>query len=371
MSKEQIKNQPQTQAPILSIKNLEKHYGNNGILKDVSVDIQKGEIISIIGPSGTGKSTFLRGINMLDPPTGGLVYFGGDVVTKKNADKFRKKMLMVFQNFGLYSHLNALDNVALAPRKILKMNKQQALQVSENALKAVGLSERAKHFPSQLSGGQKQRVAIARCLAMQPEVILFDEPTSALDPTMVGEVMAVIRNLASTGITMLIVTHEMNLAKDISSRVLFMNDGGIYESGTPEEIFENPQQPKTKEFVFRIRTFNFEMQSSNFDYLKMITDLEYFFFKNGVSGKIFEKTRLITEELMTNIISKQTQKASLNVEYSEVSKNSVIKITYPGENQNLLETSDDLISTSIVEKSATKVQHSFDEGLNTIEVTVA
>ncbi len=200
---------------IISVKNLEKRFGNNIILQNVSAEIEKGEVISIIGPSGTGKSTFLRAINFLDPPTGGEVYFGGERITKKNMDAIRLKMGMVFQSFGLFSHLDVMGNLTAGPVRLLKTSKKEAEEKAADLLKTVGLSERARYMPGQLSGGQKQRVAIARCLAMSPEVILFDEPTSALDPTMVGEVMAVMRNLAKSGMTMLVVTHEMDFARHI------------------------------------------------------------------------------------------------------------------------------------------------------------
>ncbi|MDR0857617.1 MAG: amino acid ABC transporter ATP-binding protein, partial [Oscillospiraceae bacterium] len=218
---------------VISVKNLTKAYGENVILSNISTEISKGEVISIIGPSGTGKSTLLRALNMLDPPTSGEIIFNGVNLCEKRADidAARKKMGMVFQNFGLFGHMTVIENICAAPIKLLKKSKAEAIQKAEELLKTVGLSERAGHYPHQLSGGQKQRVAIARCLAMEPEVILFDEPTSALDPTMVGEVMAVIRKLAADGMTMLIVTHEMSFARSVSNRIFYMDEGIIYEDG--------------------------------------------------------------------------------------------------------------------------------------------
>jgi len=234
---------------ILSVRNLEKRYNDHIILQNVNADINKGEVISIIGPSGAGKSTFLRAINFLDPPTGGEILFNGELISKKNLDSTRRKMGMVFQNFGLFSHMSVLDNLMAGQVKLLKIPKEEAREKAFELLNKVGLSDRADFFPHKLSGGQKQRVAIARCLAMSPEVILFDEPTSALDPTMVFEIMEVIHGLTKSGITMLVVTHEMDFARIISDRIFYMDEKGIYEQGSAAEIFNNPQKPKTKAFV--------------------------------------------------------------------------------------------------------------------------
>ena len=206
------------------------------VLKDVNCDIEKGEVISIIGPSGTGKSTLLRAINMLEPPTGGEILVDGENIMAKGykLDKMRQKMGMVFQSFNLFDHMTVLENITYAPVKLLKTSVEDAKAEGMDLLQKVGLAQKADVYPESLSGGQKQRVAIARALAMHPEVILFDEPTSALDPTMVGEVLSVIRQLAKEGMTMLIVTHEMRFAKDVSTRIFFMNEGIIYEDGTPE-----------------------------------------------------------------------------------------------------------------------------------------
>jgi polar amino acid transport system ATP-binding protein len=347
---------------------MEKHYGDSVILKDVSAEIEKGEVISVIGPSGTGKSTFLRGINMLDPPTGGEVWFDGARITRKNLDHTRRKIGMVFQNFGLYSHLNVTENLIAAPVKLLKKSRVDALEHAKTLLHTVGLTERAGHYPHELSGGQKQRVAIARCLAMSPDVILFDEPTSALDPTMVGEVTAVIRSLARSGMTMIIVTHEMNFAKEVSSRVFYMDDGGIYESGTPEQIFEHPEKEKTRAFIFRIRNFRFEAQSSGFDRVAMLSGVDNFCFRQGIEHATAEKVRLITEELAVNIISPQVEQFSLEIAFSEKLKTYDISVSYADE-RDLLETSDDLISTAIIKKSAKNVSHNFN-GVSTINVSL-
>lgn len=220
-------------------------------LDNVSETIQKGEVVVIIGPSGSGKSTFLRSLNRLENPTGGHIFFGGiDLMSKKtNLNLVRRNMGMVFQHFNLFPHKTVMENITLAPIKLLKMSKADAEKEAMELLAMVGLADRADEYPSRLSGGQKQRVAIARALAMKPEVMLFDEPTSALDPELVGEVLGVMKKLANDGMTMVCVTHEMGFAKEVATRVLFMCDGVIAESGTPEEIFSNPQNPRTQQFL--------------------------------------------------------------------------------------------------------------------------
>jgi polar amino acid transport system ATP-binding protein len=343
---------------------MEKHYGANVILKDVSAEIEKGEVITVIGPSGTGKSTFLRGLNMLDAPTGGEVYFDGVKITKKNIDTMRRKIGMVFQNFGLYSHLNVMDNIIAAPMKLLKMSRADATKRAEELLKTVGLTERAQHFPSQLSGGQKQRVAIARCLAMNPDVILFDEPTSALDPTMVGEVTAVIRSLAQSGLTMIIVTHEMSFAADISNRVFYMDEGGIYESGTPDEIFGNPQGENTKAFIYRIRSYNFTAESKDFDRVAMLAGVDNFCFRQGISGRTAAALRMLSEELTVNIVSPLSAHFELQIAYSEKLKTYTVIVSYPLEKDLMDDASDD-ISAMIVRKTATAVEYEFN-GTNSV-----
>ena len=236
---------------MISVSHLRKSFDGVAVLREVNAEIEKGEIISIIGPSGTGKSTFLRCLNRLEMPDGGSILVDGVEVTAPSAKLavVRRKMGMVFQNFNLFGNLNVLGNVTVAQCDILGLTKGAATRKALELLDRVGLADKAMALPEELSGGQKQRVAIARALAMDPEILLFDEPTSALDPTMVGEVLAVIKNLAKTGMTMLIVTHEMGFARDVSTRVFYMDDGIVYEEGTPNEIFTRPQRPKTVEFV--------------------------------------------------------------------------------------------------------------------------
>ncbi|UHR02375.1 amino acid ABC transporter ATP-binding protein [Peptoniphilus sp. GNH] len=240
---------------ILKIENLEKSFGSNKVLIDINFTVDKGQVISIIGSSGSGKSTLLRCINQLEKPTGGKIFFEGKNLLDSSTDLrlLRTKMAMVFQNFNLYNNLNVIDNLTLGPIKVLKKSKIDAKNMALKYLGQVGMASYVDAKPSQLSGGQKQRVAIARSLCMEPEIMLFDEPTSALDPEMVADVLEVMKELAKEGMTMLVVTHEMDFARDVSNRVLFMEKGIILEDSSPEEIFSNPKQERTKQFLQRFK----------------------------------------------------------------------------------------------------------------------
>ena len=241
---------------LIHVEGLKKYYlgGKVKALDGIDCDIHKGEVLVIIGPSGSGKSTFLRSLNLLEIPTGGKIVFDGQDITdpKTNINLHRRKMGMVFQHFNLFPNMTVLKNMTIAPVQILKKSKQDAEKKAMELLERVGLAARAHSYPSQLSGGQKQRVAIVRALCMEPEVMLFDEPTSALDPEMVGEVLDVMKELAREGMTMAVVTHEMGFAREVASRVIFMDEGKILEEGKPNEIFENPQNPRTKDFLSKV-----------------------------------------------------------------------------------------------------------------------
>ncbi|HIR76289.1 MAG TPA: amino acid ABC transporter ATP-binding protein [Candidatus Choladousia intestinipullorum] len=239
---------------MIKVDNLQKSFGGLDVLRGITTEIRKGEVVAIIGPSGCGKSTFLRSLNLLEPPTGGTILFEGvDITDKKvDVDKMRQKIGMVFQQFNLFPHMTIKKNIMLAPVKLKIMSEAEASARADELLERIGLPDKADQYPGMLSGGQKQRVAIARALAMNPDVMLFDEPTSALDPEMVGEVLDIMRELAKTGMTMIVVTHEMGFAREVASRVLFIDEGNIKEENTPEEFFANPQNPRLRDFLSKV-----------------------------------------------------------------------------------------------------------------------
>lgn len=239
---------------MINIKNLKKNFGKNEVLKGIDLEVKTGEVVVIIGPSGSGKSTFLRCLNLLEQPTEGSIEFEGKNLLEKNADinELRQKMGMVFQSFNLFPHKTVVENLTISPLKVKGQNPEEAKKNALELLNKVGLSDKSDSFPVQLSGGQQQRVAIARALAMGPDVMLFDEPTSALDPEMVGEVLAVMKNLAEGGMTMVVVTHEMGFAREVADRVIFMDDGVIVEQGKPRDIFSNPQHARTQDFLSKV-----------------------------------------------------------------------------------------------------------------------
>ncbi len=240
--------------PVIAVKNLQKSFGKNNVLRGIDTEIKKGEVVVVIGPSGSGKSTFLRCLNRLEDVTGGEILFEGQPITDKkhNIDKTREKMGMVFQQFNLFPHKSVLENITLAPIKLQSLSKAEADKRAEALLQSVGLADKKNAYPAQLSGGQKQRIAIVRALAMQPHVMLFDEPTSALDPEMVGEVLDVMKKLAEDGMTMVIVTHEMGFAREVGDRIVFMDGGVIVEQGTPEEVFGAPKNARTQDFLSKV-----------------------------------------------------------------------------------------------------------------------
>ena len=239
---------------MINVRNLYKSFGKNEVLKDINETIKKGEVVVIIGPSGSGKSTFLRCLNLLEEPTSGVINFEGEDITDKNVDinKIREKMGMVFQQFNLFPHKTVMENLTIGPTKIKNISNGDAVKKGSELLEKVGILDKKNIYPNSLSGGQKQRIAIARALAMEPDVMLFDEPTSALDPEMVGEVLGVMKSLAKDGMTMVVVTHEMGFAKEVGDRILFMDEGRIIEEGTPEEIFQNPKNSRTKDFLSKV-----------------------------------------------------------------------------------------------------------------------
>lgn len=239
---------------LIEVRNLKKAFGKHVVLKSINLDVEEGEVVCIIGPSGSGKSTFLRCMNRLEKINGGTVVINGQDITAKSTDinKARENVGMVFQHFNLFPHLSIRENITLAPVELEKMTEEEADEKAQELLEIVGLEDKLEAYPDSLSGGQKQRVAIARALAMNPDIMLFDEPTSALDPEMVGDVLEVMQNLAKEGMTMVVVTHEMGFAREVADRVVFMEEGYVVEDGTPEQIFDNPQESRTKEFLDKV-----------------------------------------------------------------------------------------------------------------------
>lgn len=357
---------------MISIRNLSKHYGDLVVLNDVSINIQQGEIVSIIGPSGTGKSTLLRCLNLLEKPDGGQIYVDDVPLIDKhtNVPKIRQRMGMVFQSFNLYAHLNVIENLCIGPVKLLKKTNQQAEERAMELLKLVGLAEKAYSLPEELSGGQKQRVAIARCMAMEPEVLLFDEPTSALDPTMVSEVLAVIRRLSKEGMTMIIVTHEMEFAANISHRVLYMDEGGIYEEGPPEQIFEHPLKEKTKAFIHRIRSLDIHVTSSKYDLYGIQAQVKAFCEKHLLQPKVSDFAQHLAEEVL--LLIRDHSDVHIRLSYSERDQSLHFVFDSAGEKHNPLTATDepDDIGIKIIMGRSKHTEHSYNDGRNILKVVI-
>ena len=357
---------------MITVHHLSKHFGNNVVLKDICTEIHKGEIISIIGPSGTGKSTFLRCLNLLETPTGGSIFIDGiSLLDKKtHVPGIRQKMGMVFQSFNLYAHLTVLENLTLGPVKLLGKKKNEAETKAVELLKMVGLGEKLLSFPDELSGGQKQRVAIARCMAMEPEILLFDEPTSALDPTMVSEVLAVIRKLAREGMTMVIVTHEMEFARNISSRVFYMDEGIIYEEGPPDEIFVNPKREKTKAFIHRIRSLKFHISSRDFDLYALNSEIEAFCEKHMLPGKVTGYVVQVAEEAL--ILQNSYDDIDITLSYSEKAGDVELLCESTGSPFNPLEEGalEDMIGLNIIRNRCKSVDYRYENGRNILQAVI-
>lgn len=341
---------------MIRLEHVRKVYPNVTPLSDVNAEINAGDVISVIGPSGTGKSTLLRCINLLERPDGGKIYFGDEEITspKCNIYKIRQKMGMVFQQFNLFGNLTVIENIMLAPVKLKGESRQSAYENGMKFLRMVGLPEKYLNYPDELSGGQKQRIAIARALAMNPDVILLDEPTSALDPTMVGEVQAVIRELARSGKTMMIVTHEMNFARAICSRVFYLDDGGIYEEGTPQEIFTHPKRQKTRRFIQRLHVVEFNVKDGRFDFPGAVSAVDTFCQKNMIGGKQSMKLQLVFEELTQEILS-GVKNINAVIEHSEESGEIMLDVKYDGPLMNPSE--GDEVSYSLLKAEASDIQY--------------
>ena len=350
---------------LIRIEHLRKEYTNDVVpLKDVNVEIHKGDVISVIGPSGTGKSTLIRCINLLDKPTSGKIFVDGEEITAKGVDaaRIRRKMGMVFQHFNLFSHMTVIENVMAAPMDLLGKTKQEAYDKGMELLRKVGLADKALNYPDSMSGGQKQRVAIARALAMEPEIILFDEPTSALDPTMIGEVQSVIRDLARQGTTMIIVTHEMKFAREVCNRVFYMDQGGIYEDGSPEQIFDNPKKERTRQFIRHLKVFEYSITNKDFDFIGLNTQIEEFGRKHRISQRAIYNIQAFVEEMCVQIILPQMKaplEMNITIEYSEEKDDSDVVIRYSGESFDPTKT-ENTLSLVLAQKVTDEFTYSFE-----------
>ena len=361
---------------MIELVHLEKKYKNAVPLADVNAVIQDGEVISIIGPSGTGKSTLIRCIDMLERPTGGKIILDGEDICARGYDvtKARRKMGMVFQSFNLFGHLNVIENIMQAQLDILKRPKNEAYETGIELLRRVGLADKENNYPDELSGGQKQSVAIARTLAMDPEVILFDEPTSALDPTMVGEVQSVIRDLTDTDKIMMVVTHELNFARTISNRVFYLDQGTIYEEGTPEQIFEHPGRDLTRRFIRKLRVLEFRIDSPYYDFAGAGTQTDRYCLQNDISPRTKYIIRLAFEELTAHILRPVLEHVPvlITIEHSGQDDHTEITAQYGGERFDPAKSGDGF-SYKVLQSTVSSMTYHYDpeaEQANTVRILI-
>lgn len=331
---------------LLKIEHLQKAYKEVIPLKDVNLTVSPGEIISIIGPSGTGKSTLLRMINRLEDATAGKIYLRDMEITSPDCDisQARQKIGMIFQSFNLFPHLTVAENIMAAPVALKKRPRQEAYDKAKELLASVGLADKTFSYPDELSGGQQQRVAIVRALAMEPQLLLLDEPTSALDPTMTGEVEAVIRKVADSGVTMMMVTHSMELAQRVSSRILYMDEGGIYEDGTPQEIFSNPKRERTRQFVGQMKVLEINIDSPDYEFYGCNAALESFCRKNEIATSVMHALMILFEETCAQILLPRLKEPKIRwrLEYSVKSEQAMIWLEYNGEPFDIRQSDNDL-----------------------------
>lgn len=366
---------------IIEVHGLKKSFGQLEVLRGIDLTVEEGERIAIIGGSGCGKSVFLRCLELLETPNAGQIFIDGEELTAPNVniDLIRRKMGMVWQKFNLFTHMNVMENLTVAPIKLLGMTKDAAHEKAMSLLAQVGLTSKAEAYPEFLSGGQQQRIAICRSLMMNPKVILFDEPTSALDPTMVGEVLAVIRMLAKQDLTMIIVTHEMNFAREVATRILFFADGLIYEQGTPAEIFDAPKRPKTVAFIHKQKYFSYEISERAFDLMELQGGIQTFAEKYGLSTRKINRLQLCCEELIYAMLDNacgDDVKISLDITYAEADNSVAIKFSCAGKSYNPLdkdldELDEENLGAAILHNLAKNYSHQYSDGVNEIKFSLS
>ncbi len=360
---------------LIEVRGLKKSFGSLDVLKGIDLTVEQGERIAIIGGSGCGKSVFLRSLCLLEKPDAGQVFIDGQEITANGArvDEIRRSMGMVFQKFHLFSEMDVMDNLCLAPTHILHMPREQAEEKAMELLRQVGLSSRAHAWPTVLSGGQQQRIAICRCLMMEPKVLLFDEPTSALDPTMVGEVLAVIRMLAKRDLGMLIVTHEMNFAREVADRVLFFADGSIYEQGTPAEIFDAPKREKTVSFIHKIKYFTYEITHRDFDLMQLQGGIQNFGEKYGLDQRHTYRLQMCCEELIYEMLNRcypnrEMVNMNLSISHAESDGATQIDIDCGGARYNPFEQEEDNLGVTILKKMSRQLDFHYADERNRINI---
>ena len=367
---------------VIEVHGLKKSFGALDVLRGINLTVEEGERIAIIGGSGCGKSVFLRCLELLETPNAGKIFIDGQEMTAPNVDidKIRRSIGMVWQKFNLFTHMNVIENLTVAPIKLLGMTKDEAREKAMSLLAMVGLTSKADVYPEFLSGGQQQRIAICRSLMMNPKVILFDEPTSALDPTMVGEVLAVIRMLAKKDLTMIIVTHEMNFAREVATRILFFADGEIYEQGTPAEIFDAPKRPKTIAFIHKQKYFSYEIFERSFDLMELQGGIQFFAEKYGLSTRKTNRLQLCCEELIYEMLNNSCEgeavKILLDVTYAESDNSVEIKFSCAGKFYNPFdkkfdELDEENLGITILLNLAKNFSHEYSDGVNKIKFVMA
>ncbi len=363
---------------LIEVRGLKKSFGSLEVLKGVDLTVEQGERIAIIGGSGCGKSVFLRSLELLEKPDAGQIFIDGQEITAARGgqvDRIRRSMGMVYQRFHLFSEMDVMDNLCLAPVLRKLMTREEAEKKAMGLLEQVGLATRAHAWPTVLSGGQQQRIAICRCLMMEPKVLLFDEPTSALDPTMVGEVLAVIRMLAKQNMTMLIVTHEMNFAREVADRVLFFADGGIYEQGAPSEIFDSPKREKTIAFIRKIKYFTFDISEKRFDLMAMQGGIQGFVEKYGIEPDRVYPLQVCSEEMVVDFLNHcfpdgDAADVHLEISHADADRSVIIQIASGGKPYNPLEESDNFLAVAIIKRTAQRTDYRFEQNRNQLTIVL-